>query len=156
MTKKERQEIIEEWGEGSDKGYAIFESDNLPEGLLHIERIDDLNMFNSDFDAADQAEKDGIKLIPQSEIPNEYPINAYRYLDTPENREILNKYKKDNINSFIEEWAEEDFENGQIMDSDDFNQFKKIAKDSGYEVNEKDFEYYFECIENAREIYEEE
>ena len=43
-------------------------------------------IFDSDDEAAEQAEKDGIKIIHDMEFDDE---NAAAYIDTPENRELL-------------------------------------------------------------------
>lgn len=85
--------LIEEWGIGGDKGYGIFVSGDLPKGLTHIERIDELGVYDGDLEASIQAEKDGIKLIPLEENPKEYPYNCYRFIDTEENRRILEEIK---------------------------------------------------------------
>ena len=98
--------LREEWGEGGDKGYGIFTSDDTD--VLHIERIDELwfddgngnptrNVYDLDLDAAKQAEKDGIKLIHDIRIPKDhiiYPLND-TCIDTPENRKQLLKEIKE-------------------------------------------------------------
>lgn len=70
-------------------GYGIFTSSGssfyIPDAL-HIEKIDDLMMFDSDDEAAIQAEKDGIKFINDMDgVPKKV------YIDTPENRDIIKK-----------------------------------------------------------------
>ena len=71
--------------EDARRGYSIFTSD-YGNGATHIERIDIMEVFESDAEAAEQAEKDGIKIIHDIELPEEH-IAAY--IDTPENRELL-------------------------------------------------------------------
>lgn len=91
------QEFLkEEWGEGGDKGYAIFDEDySFDFPVLVIERIDELGAYESDIEAAKQAKKDGIKLIPCKDYPyRTYPFNCYRFIDTVENREALQKNVK--------------------------------------------------------------
>ena len=91
------QEVLkEEWGEDGDKGYAIFTEDNYFKfPVLVIERIDEVNAYDNDIDAARQAKKDGIKLIPYKDYPYKtYPFNCYRFIDTQENREALQKNVK--------------------------------------------------------------
>ena len=63
----------------------MFTSD-YGNGATHIERLDIMGVFDSDAEAAEQAEKDGIKIIHDIELPEEHV--AY-YIDTPENRELL-------------------------------------------------------------------
>lgn len=59
------------------------------------------------------------------------------------------------IEDFIKNWAQEDYDNGQVMDSDDFEEFKKICIESGYEGDEDFYEElwsrYYECVDAARE-----
>ena len=88
-----QEALKEEWGEGGDKCYAIFTEDNdFKFPVLVIERIDEVNAYDSDIEAARQAKKDGIKLIPCKDYPyRTYPFNCYRFIDTPENREALQK-----------------------------------------------------------------
>ena len=81
-----KQTLIEDWGTGGDRGYGIFEDDK---GLLHIEKIDELDVYDDDLEAGKQAERDGIKLIPFELNPKQYPYNCYRFLDTEENRKLL-------------------------------------------------------------------
>lgn len=79
--------------EHAEKGYAIFESDYMG-GALHIERIDIIGKFNTDSDAADQAEKDGIKLI--NNLPDCVDDeDMARFIDDPKNREIISKHLKE-------------------------------------------------------------
>lgn len=110
MPEKEKIKIVQEllkgeWGEGGDKGYGIFEEEyGFDYPMLVIERIDEIDAYDGDVEAAQQAKKDGIKLIPCKEYPyRTYPFNAYRFLDTPENRIALQK----NIEALISEEEEE-------------------------------------------------
>ena len=63
-----------------EKGYFITATINhgsyIPEAL-HVERIDDMALYDGDFEAAKAAEQDGI------------PDGIY--IDTPENRELIRK-----------------------------------------------------------------
>ena len=54
------------------------------DGAEFIARLDCLEMFDGDWMAAEQAEKDGIAVIRDK-------VYEYPYLDTPENREILKR-----------------------------------------------------------------
>lgn len=88
-----QETLLDEWGQGGDKGYAIFVEDYMfDEPILVIERLDEVGAYDGDVEAAIQAKRDGIKLIPCREYPyRTYPFNAYRFLDTKENREALAK-----------------------------------------------------------------
>lgn len=69
----------------AEKGYAIFTSD-YGNGAEHIQKIDFMNVFEDDAEAAEQAERDGIKIIHDMEFDDE---NSAAYIDTPKNRELL-------------------------------------------------------------------
>ena len=71
--------------EDANRGYGVFTSD-YGNGATHIERIDIMEVFESDAEAAEQAEKDGIKIIHDIELPEEHQA---AYIDTPENRKLL-------------------------------------------------------------------
>ena len=71
--------------EDAERGYAIFTSD-YGNGAEHIQKLDDMDVFEDDEEAAKQAEKDGIKLIHDMKFDDE---NTAAYIDTPENRELL-------------------------------------------------------------------
>ena len=71
--------------EDAERGYGVFTSD-YGNGAKHIERLDCMMIFDSDAEAAEQAEKDGIKIIHDMEFDDE---NSAAYIDTPENRELL-------------------------------------------------------------------
>lgn len=88
-----QEALLDEWGQGGDKGYTIFVEDyEFDEPMLVVEKIDEVGAYDGDVEAAIQAKKDGIKLIPCREYPyRTYPFNAYRFLDTKENREALAK-----------------------------------------------------------------
>ena len=74
----------------NSKGYLIAvtnDSDTLIPGALHIERNDSLMIFTDDYEAAKQAELDGHKII--HDIPS---IEDWTYIDTPENRAIIEQF----------------------------------------------------------------
>lgn len=82
--------IADGWSlEDATRGYGIFSSPLIGNGALHIERIDDMNVFDSDMEAAIQAERDGIKLIHDMEFDR--PEKHYCFLDTKENRKLLKR-----------------------------------------------------------------
>ena len=71
--------------EDAERGYAIFTSD-YGNGAEHIQKLDYMDVFEDDEEAAKQAEKDGIKLIHDMKFDDE---STAAYIDTPENRELL-------------------------------------------------------------------
>ena len=86
--------FVEDWGvDAVNKGYDIFDFGG--EGILEIERIDELQVFDSDREATEQAIKDGVKIIPIDELPKELAeqnLNYLGWIDTPENRKALKEY----------------------------------------------------------------
>ena len=79
------------WNEiDARRGYAIF-TNEFGNGAEHIERIDEMNVFESDEEAAVQAEKDEILLIHDMEFDD---CDFQYYIDTPENRELLKELAK--------------------------------------------------------------
>ena len=90
-------EAISDWGiELTNKGYDIFDFDGT--GMLEIEEIGATDAFNgSDRAAADQAVIDGIKIIPDNELPKNFDRRYFGWIDTPENRKAIEDYcKEDN------------------------------------------------------------
>lgn len=97
---KRIREIIDEWGvEVVNKGYDIFTFNGM--GILEISRIDDVEAFETDDDAVEQAIKDGIKIIPVDELPETFGRRYLGWIDTPENRkriaELAEKYPYDRL-----------------------------------------------------------
>ena len=97
---KRIREIINEWGvDVVNKGYDIFTFNGM--GILEISRIDDVEAFESDDDATEQAIKDGIKIIPVDELPDTFGRRYLGWMDTPENREriaeLAEKYPNDRL-----------------------------------------------------------
>lgn len=98
-------EMLECYGVGAILGYCVSSSDGfegyIPNTLI-IDKIDDIDKFDSGFEASRQAEKDGIKFINDIE-----GLEKGLYIDTKENREIclntLRESDKYNINRIISE-----------------------------------------------------
>ena len=82
--------VVEDWGaDNCNKGYAIFNFDGT--GMLEIEAINDVGCFDDD-EAAEQAIKDGIKIIPIEELPENFNRKYLGWIDTEENRKAIQKY----------------------------------------------------------------
>ena len=85
------ESIIEDWGlENVNKGYDVFDFDGT--GMLEVEAIGDVDAFDTDEDAVEEAIADGIKIIPTYELPNNFDRNYLGWIDTPENRKAIEKY----------------------------------------------------------------
>lgn len=86
------------------EGYGYFISD--ADGILEIEKDDEMNIFSSDHEAVKQAVKDGVKLIPIEELPptlDERDIYE-GYIDTEDNRQaIIDMCKWKNLKVLIDE-----------------------------------------------------
>ena len=107
LTNEEIEEL-KEYGYSDDeikKGFDIFQSEFMG-GALHIERLDDINMYDGDSEAADIAETQfGIKLlhdIPFDELPD-YEFGFY--IDEEENVELIKKYLRERYGI---DWRTED------------------------------------------------
>ena len=87
-----------EWGEGATRGYC-FGNDGDGDGLEAVLKIDDLGVYDSDLDAAKQAKKDGVKLIPYEESYRGGESKHYRFLDTQDNRTKILAKKSQGIES---------------------------------------------------------
>lgn len=99
---------IDDWGENAKYGYAIFDFDGT--GLLEIEMINDMEIFNGDEEAVEQAIKDGIKIIPIEELPDNFDRSYLGWIDTPENRKAIEGYCSDEGNYYVNghSWYEGD------------------------------------------------
>lgn len=95
-------ELVQDWGiDNLVAGYCIGTSDSdidIPDAYL-VTRIDalDTTMFENEFDALQQARRDGVPLI--DDIPG---IEKGRYLDTEENRKVCRKALERNPSLRIE------------------------------------------------------
>ena len=56
LNDADKKILIDEWGQGAEMGYALFNDVKLG---LHIERIDEMGVYDGDSDAAKYALKDG-------------------------------------------------------------------------------------------------
>ena len=73
---------IDDWGEDAKHGYAIFDFDCT--GMLEIEMINEMGIFNGDEEAVEQAMKDGIKIIPIEEYCSDegnYYVNGHSWCE---------------------------------------------------------------------------
>ena len=86
-------EAVEDWTvEVCNNGYDIFDFDGT--GMLEINKIDSLGIFEDDEAAVEQAIKDGVKIIPVDELPENFERRYLGWIDTPENRKNINEYCK--------------------------------------------------------------
>lgn len=87
------EDIVFDWGvDICNKGYEVFNYDGT--GLLELCKVDDVCAFDSDYEASVKAEQDGIKIIPENELPKDMPFGMeyHRWIDTNENRKNIVKY----------------------------------------------------------------
>ena len=56
----------------------------------------------------------------------------------------------DKKRKYLKDFAREGWETGHPEDPDDFDEFKHICKDDGFEVTRSDFDYYWECFYDCR------
>lgn len=82
------ENIVANWGfDACNKGYT--ETDYFSPSMVHIMRIDEVMVFESDEEAARAAEKDGYKIIPIDELPANFMEKKYIWVDTPWNRKNI-------------------------------------------------------------------
>lgn len=92
-------EEVDNWGvENCNRGYEIFDFDGT--GMLEINKIDVLCVFEDDEEATKQAIKDGIKIIPVDELPKNFDRKYLGWIDEPENRKAIEEYCKDETNYY--------------------------------------------------------
>lgn len=93
------ESVINDWGlENVNKGYETFDFDGT--GMLQIEAIGDVDAFESDEDAVEEAIADGIKIIPVYELPDNFDRKYFGWIDTPENREAIEQYCRNESNYY--------------------------------------------------------
>lgn len=54
---------------------------------------------------------------------------------------------------YLRDIAKEHWECGHPFGSDDFRLFQRLCKEDGFDVDEKDWSYYWECFEDCRSQY---
>lgn len=59
------------------------------------------------------------------------------------------------VYDFIDEMAQDDWDNGQVMDPNDYNQFEKILEESGYESEPELFDYYYGSVQQLADSWTE-
>ena len=90
-TKQDYIDVLEDWSdEDVSKGYAVFDFDGT--GMLEINRIDAIMAFDSDEEAVEQAKRDGVKIIPIEELPENFDRKYLGWIDTSENRKKIKEY----------------------------------------------------------------
>lgn len=86
---------FDEWLENEateETGYLVIDFDGT--GMLEIEKNDELDVFRNDEEATEAAIKDGIKIIPVNELPENFDRKYLGWIDTEENRERIKEYCK--------------------------------------------------------------
>ena len=73
-----------------NNGYDIFNFDGT--GMLEVEKIDYLDVYEDDEAAVEQAIKDGVKIIPVEELPENFERRYLGWIETPENLKVIEEY----------------------------------------------------------------
>lgn len=73
-------------------------------------------------------------------------VNVVKKLEESENT---------NKEEYLKQLAQDSYDTGHPYDRDDFNEFKKICAEDGYEMTEVDFNKYFEYFDDCKEELEE-
>lgn len=84
------EELVDFYGaELCNKAYATFKHRT---GMIEILAIDSIDAYENDEEATKQAIKDGVKIIPVEELPENFDMRYLGWIDTPENREAIRKH----------------------------------------------------------------
>lgn len=65
--------------------------------------------------------------------------------------EVNENVRSKELDQYLKDMAKNDYEVGHTFDPYNFAYFKHVCKDDGYDVNEDDFERYFELLAEVRE-----
>ena len=104
------KDIVDEWGaDVCNKGYAIFDYEGT--GMLGIEASGVVGCFDSDLEATRQAIKDGIKIIPVEELPDNFELKYLGWIDTKANRNNIEMYCKGIVKGDMEKTIKNDIDN---------------------------------------------
>lgn len=76
----------------NDKGYTVVEYNGT--GMLEIQKVNG-GMYGNDAEAVLAAVRDGVKLIPVSDLPDAFPLRRLGWLDTPANRKRIGEYARE-------------------------------------------------------------
>lgn len=94
------------------------------------------------------------------ELPPEQPVGDSQALDEEQGKPVKSATEKKSVcegigevdkDSYLREAAETSWESGHPYDPDDFEYFKHVCKDDGYDVTEEDFQKYWEYFDECRE-----
>lgn len=87
---------VKDWGvENCNKGYIIVDFNGT--GMLEINKIDVLEVFEDDESATKQAIKDGVRIIPVEELPENFERRYSGWIDTPENRKRITEFTENAV-----------------------------------------------------------
>lgn len=75
-----------------EKGYLIVDYQGT--NMMEIQKDDLLDIFKTDEEAVEAAIKDGIKIIPIEELPENFERRYLGWIDTPDNRKRIQEYSK--------------------------------------------------------------
>lgn len=74
------------------KDYTVVDYNGT--GMLEIWKVDG-GMYGNDAEAVLAAVRDGVKLIPVSDLPDAFPLRRLGWLDTPANRKRIGEYARE-------------------------------------------------------------
>lgn len=121
-----------------DLGYAVHNDG----GMFHV--IDENNGNNYLFDSHDINQ---VNSFIQRELGLDMEIEpSTRVFKKPVQLTPKQLAKQ----TAIKEMANLDFDVGHTFDPDDFDYFKRVCKEDGWDVTEDDFNFYFECLDEIR------
>jgi hypothetical protein len=90
---QDKEDMFLNYGQYAGEGFGIFIADDFP--LEHIEKIDELDIFDSDLEASQYAELLGVKIAHDIVFDENSPYYYYNdtILDTEQNRRLYEQMK---------------------------------------------------------------
>lgn len=88
-----KENMCLDYGANADRGFGFFIADGFP--LEHIEKIDELDIFDDDLEASQYAELIGVKIAHDIVFDENSPYYYYNgtILDTKQNRRLYEQMK---------------------------------------------------------------
>ena len=71
-------------------------------------------------------------------------------VDNVSKEKLLEDIRSEELDQYLKELAKNDYKSGHLFDQYDFEYFKHVCKDDGYDVVEADFDKYFEYFDAFR------
>lgn len=156
ITDSMREEFEGVWDKFTvERGYGYFESDlfdlpNKPSSAKHIERLDDMDVFDSDMDAALYGEKFCGEKIFHYDLGEDEQISYLWFVDEPETRKEVEDYL---VRKFGRDHGlKPDYETESLFDKAVAYYSEAASVDINNEFVQKHRDEYIYCYENGKDL----